>query len=526
LFSATLASDPAARREDEWLGKLLRSIHEPRWLIQTALIRLLLDRARSEDIVRSIPARSDQDSQYRNLAMQLLDSNPPLLERFYELLEVAAEEYFFIVALPEGVSGHILQYESTLTSRYARQPKPRLRVLRNNYLGYYVQYESEIPPNLKSYYLQIESSPGIEIAPMYMSTEAESSFVSNVRADLGDLARRLQAWRSSQGNPLLKKALELELQSACRRLTEVCRRRSNECDNAGLELADARLANCKLVVESLVGADIADGDRQGHRRSLVENPIVTPTVLEQASDELRRNEMHRDLSVDSDPASVLANAYWRQSAPTRATDNIKVRSGFVLRDTSGSGPRSVVAYLLAVASITYLLTAFLAKSPWPFSDRALQELESIKSPEAVIALMLLVPGFLYSQLEFSPPNSIAGQLRALPRSIARASIALVAVSAAAVAAPVGGRIVATSLSITIVLTLLGAVLLQVRRRTISRTRGRLGHLGTLAWLSAPSVEMIDAPAWVKKKDRTSGQLQLADASFTSHRQGGAPDEEQ
>jgi hypothetical protein len=105
----------------------------------------------------------------------------------------------------------------------------------------------------------------------------------------------------------------------------------------------------------------------------------------------------------------------------------------------------------------------------------------------VIAVLLLVPGFLYTRLTLPDPHSVAGHLRALPRLVANGCIAIVALVAAVVAAGLPGPLVQLAFAAMILGPVLGALLLRYRRRMLDDT-GELVRLGAPRWLSPQRVQ--------------------------------------
>jgi hypothetical protein len=99
--------------------------------------------------------------------------------------------------------------------------------------------------------------------------------------------------------------------------------------------------------------------------------------------------------------------------------------------------------------ITYLTSAFLFRSVFPFRPGV--EMTDITSHEAVVAVLLLVPGFLYTRLNLPQRGTIASRVRLLPRYCAYFTILISAIVASAVSADIEGG----ALKIILVLGLVG-----------------------------------------------------------------------
>jgi hypothetical protein len=113
-------------------------------------------------------------------------------------------------------------------------------------------------------------------------------------------------------------------------------------------------------------------------------------------------------------------------------NSIKISANMFIRDTSGSRPGSVVLYALTIVAVSYLVGCLRFWSYWPFTGHG--AMQGATNAEAVITVLLLVPGFLYTRLNLPERGSIAGQLRRLPRLLARVTIGSAAALAAAFAA--------------------------------------------------------------------------------------------
>lgn len=136
---------------------------------------------------------------------------------------------------------------------------------------------------------------------------------------------------------------------------------------------------------------------------------------------------------------------------------------------------------------------FLAASLWPFDAAGRVRPGAIRDPDAVIGVLLLVPGFLYTRLGLTDRRSISGRLRSLPRAVANVCIAVIAAVAGAVASGLSGGWVQLAFATMVVVPLASATLLLYRRRPGSDT-AELVRLGAPQWLDGAEVGRVQADA--------------------------------
>lgn len=496
LLRGILDSLPDAAADTE-LMRLLSRAHEAEWLIQVAMERLLTERRRPEPAPARNPPEGTvegQGARLRSLALRVLAKYDEELADYFELFDIALDNDLLIVALDADTDEHLLTYETPLHVDPDLPPRRRTaRLLSSGATGYYLEYRSHISPGIPAYHLVVETEPGVAIRRMYLSTDADARAVAMLRADLAVLAPRLAAERTAPGERGANKILELQMQTTLRLLAELVRRRRWEGAQAGFGPPDERMLACTTLARIAVsGEGVRSGDTVDS--SILVHPLLTPDQLRIAADELADDELFVDLTLENDPTTSRAHAYWRGA--TGAVTNgapITIRSGMLLQDTSTAGPDSVRLYALIVAAAGYLVAAFLADRPWPFGPDASAALSTVPQADAVIAVLLLVPGFLYTRLALPERDSVAGHLRALPRLVANSCIGVVAVVAAAVAAGLPGWLVQVAFAAMILVPLLGAAALLHRRRALGDA-AELVRLGAPRWLSPAQVGRVEVDA--------------------------------
>jgi hypothetical protein len=491
LLRGILDTLPDAATDSD-LGRLLRGAHEAEWLIQLAMQRLLTERRSPQPVPVDTPTDGTvegQGARHRSLALRVLGKYAEDLTDYFELFDIALDNDLLIVALDAEQDEHLLTYETPMHIDPDLPPRRRLsRVLGAGADGYHLEYRSHLPPGIPAYHLVVETEPGVDIRRMYLSTDCDARTAATLHADLTVLAERLATERRSPGDRGANKILELQMQTTLRDLAELVRRRRWECAQAGFPAPDERMLACSTLSRIAVSGDGVRGPDGTVDSSILVHPRLAPEALRQAAEELYAEELFVDLALENDPTTSRAHATWRGAAGSASNGApIEVRAGMALHDSTTTGPRSVRSYALAVAGAGYLLAVFLTDRPWPFDSAGAAAMSGIANADAVIAVLLLVPGFLYTRLTLPDPHSVAGHLRALPRLVANGCIAIVALVAAVVAAGLPGPLVQLAFAAMIVGPVLGALLLRYRRRMLDDT-GELVRLGAPRWLSPQRVQ--------------------------------------
>jgi hypothetical protein len=495
LLRGILDTHPDAGADTD-LSRMLLHAHEAEWLIQVAIERLLTERRSPEPVNGRDPRGGTvegQGAQYRSLALRVLGKYEQALTDYFELFDIALDNDLLVVALDAGTDEHLLTYETPLHVDPELAPRRRVqRLLSSGATGYACEYRSHISPGIPAYHLVVETEPGVAIRRMFLATDADARVVTTVRADLSVLAERLAAERDAPGGPGSNKILELQVQTTLRALADLVRRRRWECAQAGFAPPDERMLACTTLARIAVFGEGVRGADGTVDSAVLAHPQLSPERLRLAAAELDAEEVAVDLTLENDPTASRAHAYWHGSAETAADGApIEVHAGMLLEDTTTSGPRSARLYALLVAGTGYLLAAFLADLPWPFTPDGARALSTVPNADAVISVLLLVPGFLYTRLSLPAPDTVAGHLRTLPRLVANTSIGGVALVAAAIGAGMPGLLVQIAFALMIIVPALGAATLLYRRRALDVT-AELVRLGAPRWVSPARVVRVDA----------------------------------
>jgi hypothetical protein len=497
LLRESLTSNPDSSNPDTDLSQVLFKIHEPRWLIQSALLTLFTERNRPDTPTFQSQTPGTVDGhvrQYRQMALGILDEYATYLKDYSALLDVALNDHLLVVALDSTSDEHLLTYDSPL---YVNERSTLLqglwRTLRASGEGYYVQYTTSIPSALRSYHLIFESAPGVDISQIFLSTDADARAVESLESDLTFLAGRLESQTRAPMGESAQKLLELETQTALRRVAELVRRRRWEASHAGILLPERNLrASLELTQASVAGEAIIGADDKMNN-SILNHPNVSSGNLRTAATELASKELLFDLSLERDPLTNRAHAYWRR-APERSVNGklIKIQAGAILQDATSAGPRDALLYASALAGTTYLIACLLTHSLWPYTRTAQAAFQSVRNTEAVIAVLLLVPGFLYSRLTLPDSHSVSGHLRAVPRFVVRVCIFSMVIIAASIAATSDGFIIRTAF-IAGTLLPLASIALLYRRRSYDLKKA-LGRMGAPNWAGDEKAKRSSAVA--------------------------------
>jgi hypothetical protein len=508
LLRSVLMSHQDARSDSE-LNFLLLQNHEPRWLIQSALQTLLTDRTQPEksyDRQASPGVVEGRGAGSRRMALGVLDTYAEHLKDYNRLLDIAINQYLLVVALDSGSDEHLLTYESPVRVRHGGgEPNWLTRMFRANNRGYHIEYEGQVPASLRSYHLVFDVEDELKIERMYLTTDADHTSSERIVDDLETLADWTGA-HADRRSRATTKLLELETQTTLRHLSELVRRRRWDADQAGFPFDDSRLrAVTDLCWAAVSGEATASADGQADN-SILNHPLVAAAKLRSAAAELRDTSLSEDLSLENDPSTNRAHVYWRRRHTRENGDaQIDIRAGLVLSDATASGSRSVGWYALSVAAIAYFVLWFLSGHPWPYQSAAAERLSGIEDLDAIIAVLLLVPGFLYTKLTLPDRQSITGYLRAAPRVTAQACIAVMALMATALATGVeGGWLVAVS-GFTVSLSLALALTIVYPALTARRHKERS---------TEEQLYRMRAPDWVNPGRRSRANAMSPDVIFS------------
>jgi hypothetical protein len=427
----------------------LRHTHQrSRWLIEAAITELIMVGAPAGQRLHTPldhAAGLRNSHSVRDLALDGLDALFPAgaddqAVPFARLLQLAVRQYVLVAQLGRDRPRRFLTWEAPLLPAQHR-PAP-LRNLAKNVLPvnreFVVEYETEIPRSVKAYHLTLEVRQEISVRRFVMSSNVDEEFVEVLAQDLESVARRADRLGGHH------KLLELEMQGIASRLAELGHRRL--VDLAGYEAYLARLpipvgpesappparltadevltalsaGNCSLdVLAAFCAHYAADG-----LQHLAKSGLPGPSLRNIAAG-LRATQAGRDITTDNDPREHGAHAHWRRppvELSPQSTEPVRVFAFMALADEAPalieSITRMVAGLALVVLGIGTLLSGGIS---WLYSP-AIPEGFVPDQADAVVAVLLLVPGLLLARLDLPSTKSVLGQLHKFQRTLAAASV--------------------------------------------------------------------------------------------------------
>ncbi|MFF5287994.1 hypothetical protein [Paractinoplanes globisporus] len=445
----------------------LRHTHQrSRWLIEAAITELIMvgspvgQRLHSPlDHAALAPrgeGRPGDSRSVRALALAGLDTLFPaeggdhMMVPFARLLQLATRQYILVAQLGLDRPRRFLTWEAPLLPAQHR-PAP-LQTLAKNMLPvnreFVVEYETEIPRSVKAYHLTLEVRQEISVRRFLMSSNVDDEFVEVLAQDLESVAGRAEPLGGHH------KLLELEMQGIASRLAELGRRRL--IDLASYEAYLARLpipvglgsapphreltsdeviaalseGDCSLeVLAAFCAHYAADGLQHLARTGLAGEALVN------IADGLRAAQVGWDVTTDNDPREHGAHAHWRRPSvelSPQSTEPVRAFAYMALADEAPalieSITRMVAGLALMVLGIGTLLSGGL---DWLYSSRVADDFVP-EQPDAVVAVLLLVPGLLLARLALPSTRSVLGQLHKYQRSLAAASVVVTTALAIAI----------------------------------------------------------------------------------------------
>jgi hypothetical protein len=118
LLRGILVTHPDASDPSTDLCNFLYRVHEPRWLVQSAILTVLTEASKPQtflsannNIDRVAYANTDP---YRRMTLYILDKYSSLLKDYLLLFNLAVTDHIVVVALDSQTDEHLLTYESPL----------------------------------------------------------------------------------------------------------------------------------------------------------------------------------------------------------------------------------------------------------------------------------------------------------------------------------------------------------------------------------------------------------------------------
>ncbi|MDG4821810.1 hypothetical protein O7635_08080 [Asanoa sp. WMMD1127] len=516
----------------------LRHTHQrSRWLVEAAIAELVSAGSLPERGIRTpldyalLPPRAPGDREVdaravRDLALAGLDELWPADGRsgtrlpFAHLLSLACSQYMLIVLLDAATPRRYLVWDAPLLP--GRRPSAPWQRFVQSVLPvnreFVVEYETAIPRAVGAYHLTVEVNEEVSVRRFVMSSDVDDDFVQTLTQDVEMLAE------ASAGQAPHRKLLELELQGIASRLAEVGRRRLTDLTSYRRYIAERHRSlgavaprvdppamdsdevvaalgrgDCSVPVLAAFAAHYsADG-----LRHLARSPLAGP-ALPALADGIRRFQLGHDITTDNDPREHGAHAHWRRpniDLSPHSTEPVRAVAYLSLADEAPALIEAITRVVAGLALVVLGIGTLLTGGPqWLYSG----EIRSGSIPEqadAVVAVLLLVPGLLIARLDLPSTHSVLGQLRQFQRSLAIASV--VVTTGLAIAAGAVHTDHAITRAFQLGMAVLGLILLCCLLEFVSRRARR----------RSPVPRSARLPRWLRATERRQRRTYAPDAVF-------------
>ncbi|MET0136738.1 MAG: hypothetical protein ABW215_24375 [Kibdelosporangium sp.] len=491
-FRMFLEADPRAADPGETLYGIRHGLHRSRWLIQATIANLIDNGGQQPDLPADHARRNratDSES-IRGRADQALEQLFPADSAFLRLLDIASSEYLLVTEVPMANPQVFLHYNAPVMP--ARSKGLRRRAAIWGLIPeheFTVRYQTVIPRAVNSYHVTIEVPPEIQVRRFFLTSDVDGPAL---RALVNDI--RAVADEYDDLSAVSPKLVEQELQSIASRLAEFGRRRYRDLDSFKAYVAECyEIFTNRAPVFPVKPADelpvtwlsgFAQKYESDQYRKLADG-VFTADVLRSIADQLESSDMDQDLYVDNDPRDNAGHAHWRRrpfGSDPQSVEPVEANVFIALADEPPSLASNVSKLLLAV---TLLVLGFaIVLQPGLFAGipvlgslgKALAPTLSTDSPlpsaDAIVTVLLLVPGLMLSRLDIPSHRSVLGRLRLFSRYVAYTAMIIAGMLALCVAsvhtAGLGTPFVLAicALGLLILLLLADAVAKSRKRRTL------------------------------------------------------------
>jgi len=453
LDSGTLpnATGPSGQRE---LVRLLKERHSVRWLIESAVASMAQGADTRDPQSHLSLGPSNEAELIRSLACdavdRLQDDGSYAFTAFMELLGFATLNYPLVVLLPRSKAPLYVEFDApAISGSTTRNPRAHnIAQLVTPVRNYPLSYTTRVSRFTGSYHATLSVDSQLKVRRFVASSDSDQVSLERLVTDMRSIAAKYVELRADG-----RKLLEHELQSVAERLCGIVERRKGD------ELAFRQYLvakNAKPKPPRLVAAGSArhllrrflDEENQcleflykfaqlfraGRFTKLVVTPSQEQSVASSSApaigidakmlldlaDKLELLQLGHDLAVDNDPREFGGHVYWHRAVATReqaTLDPILVGVQAILVDDPPSLSASVGRMAAAVTATIVIVFGFVFKSPlWIFPFNGL-DARSVQA-DAIVTVLLLVPGLLLTRMEIPLTNTILGQVRSQTRLLA------------------------------------------------------------------------------------------------------------
>jgi hypothetical protein len=464
-FRMFLSSDRRTEDPHHLLHSVRHTANRSRWLIEATIGDLITDGGRfhgAEPPHRPGERATDSDT-IRDKAAGAVEALFQPDSPFLRLLDVASREYLLVAEVPTFKAQSFLRYDAPVIPARAHDMRTRNTFAR--WAGFRheftVQYATLIPRAVKSYHVTLEVPPEVQVRRFFMTSDVDSPALRSLVDDMRAVSANYDQLRR-----VTPKLLEMELQGIASRLAEFGRRRHRDLESfmsyieecyasfsgrkprfpawADVTAPDTGLAPDRPLVTRL--AQFAHLYETDHYRKLADGAI-TREVLDRLADELVAAEVDTDIHVDNDPREHAGHAQWQRNpfgTDPQPVEPVASTVYAALVDDPPSLASNVAKLLLAVLllvvgfGVVLEPTAFdgvplLGDLNSAYRPTAAGSGSPISSADAIVTMLLLVPGLLLSRLDIPSNKTVLGQLRLFPRYVAYTSVIIAGMLALLVA---------------------------------------------------------------------------------------------
>lgn len=466
-FRMFLTSDPRTEDPDELLHGIRYNLNRSRWLIEATIANMIMGGGQHPGpvLVHTDGSRATDSDSIREKAARAIEELFQPDSPFLRLLDVAATEYLLVVEVPTRKAQAFLRWDAPVIPARSRDPRVRDTIGRwaSFQQEFTVRYSTIIPRAVNSYHVTLEVPPEIQVRRFFLTSDVDAPPLRALVEDMRAVSESYDELRT-----VAPKLLELEMQGIASRLAEFGRRRYRDLEQFRAYIGERYAAfssrpprfpahggatgsvtpeNC-LRPDRPIATRLAQFSHlyeTDHYRKLADG-LVTRETLDALADELVDAELDEDILVDNDPRENAGHAHWQRrpfGADPQSVEPVSSTVYIALVDDPPSLASNVSKLLLAVLLLVLgfgivLEPTFFAGVPLlgalGSSFRPVVEGDGpMSSADAIVTMLLLVPGLLLSRLDIPSNKTVLGQLRLFPRYVAYTSVIIAGLLALLVA---------------------------------------------------------------------------------------------
>lgn len=424
-----LRAKPEASDVTHDLYRYLHHLDEARWLTETAVAHTIL--AGGDRAERTVAGNGSLGANVPRPRLDALRALEHMVDDgddvFYRLLTECVSDYLVIVGLDASKDEHHLSYDGPLL--LAGDPeRTRWSRLSPRRAGLVVEYRTPISAGPASYHLSIDVAPDVHICRFLLQTTNDAAEARALVERLRELADHVE--RNALDEAVRQsKVVEYELQDIIARLTLLTKARTDDwtmfAARSDMDPTDA-LVSLGQLCERYAAGELT---------KLADSPWARPAELRRLADLIDENQLGTDIVVENDPRESGAHVYWRnRRVGSRRTDERSLATARMhLVDDTPSLIHSVVLTTAALAVVVYAVASFALRTAlWPVTG-ARGDTPHLTQADAIVTVLLLAPGFLFTRLDLPSSRTVLGSLRALPRLLAVVAVASTTYAAIVVA---------------------------------------------------------------------------------------------